>query len=114
MKQRLVLKLENKSVLDDILEADSFVTRLKGYMFQKKPSSKGILFKHCNSLHSFFMGFDIDLYFLDDRKRLVKCVRGFERNKTIHVKDAAHVLETPSGAIDEKLVEIGQTFYFVK
>lgn len=112
MKQKLALELESVGVLDGIVKADAFIPRLKGYMFQKTPKSKGILFLRCNSLHSFFMHFAIDLYFLDEDMRLVAFVEAFEKNKTIHVKNAAHVLETPSGAIDKHKIQVGQVFHF--
>lgn len=113
MKKMLVLKIDKDEALSDILLADSFFKRLSGYMFQKKPMSKGILFRNCNSLHSYFMHFDIDLYFLDQESHLLRVERGFSKNKTLYVKEATHVLETISGAVDIRSIKIGQAFDFV-
>lgn len=112
MRKKLELKLDDSVALRDILDADTFMERLKGYMLQKKPKSNGILFRDCNSLHSFLMRFDIDLYFLDRDDRLVRIEKGFTKNKTIYVKEAAHVLETPIGSIDSAKAEVGQLFKF--
>ena len=112
MKKKLELTVDNDLVLGDILNADTFIERLKGYMLQKKPKSKGVLFRDCNSLHSFLMRFDIDLYFLDQDDRLVRIEKKFSKNKTIYVKEASHVLETPVGAINGATVKIGQLFKF--
>lgn len=112
MRKKLELKLDDSIALRNILDADTFMERLKGYMLQKKPKSNGILFRDCNSLHSFLMRFDIDLYFLDRDDRLVRVETGFSKNRTIYVKEASHVLETPVGAIDRVGVAVGQLFKF--
>lgn len=102
----------NTLLLNNILLANTFQKRLFGYMFQKKATSKGILFKPCNSLHSFFMHFDLDLYFLDQEGKLLHIEKNFSKNKNIRIKNAAQVLETPSGTLNSKNFKLGQRFYF--
>ena len=46
--------------------ADSFSSRLKGLMFVNNINSEeGLLLKNCNSIHTFFMNFEIDVAYLD-------------------------------------------------
>lgn len=112
MTPKMNLRLKDQVVLDDIVLASTFKEKLFGYMFQKKPKSKGILFQHCHSLHSFFMHFDLDLYFLDDHYCLIEKVQGFGVRQTYTVKTAVHVLEIPSGLLDGQELHRGQAFFF--
>lgn len=52
----------------DIINADTFFKRFKGLML-KKDFDDGLLFSNLkdSSIHTFFMRFDIDVYFLDEK-----------------------------------------------
>lgn len=112
MKKKLVLKVEDTPLLDDILEANDFKSRLMGYMFQRAPRSKGILFRRCNSLHSYQMHFDLDLFFLNAHGEILHIERSFPKNKQIHIKKATQVLEVPSGLLPNGSVEVGMVMQF--
>ena len=60
--------LENEK----IVYADSFFKRFKGLMF-KKDCDYVLVFLNLidTSVHSFFMRFDIDIYFLDENKKII-------------------------------------------
>lgn len=94
------LAYENKS-LAEIYIANTFFSRLLGYMFQKKPRYQAILFKPCNSIHTFFMNFNIDVLFLNDKLEVVKKVENLSKGKVIMpVKDARIVIEAYSGVFE--------------
>ena len=59
-----------------IIIADSFLTRLKGLMFQKalQPST-GLLLAPCNSVHMCFMRFAIDVVYVDKDYKIIKVVK---------------------------------------
>lgn len=90
---------QNSQVIVDQIEyADSFLKRLRGYMFYKQAPVKAIAFKPCNSIHTFFMRFDIDVLFLDHEMMVIKKIDHLQKRKMIPpVKYASYVLETPAG-----------------
>ncbi len=53
----------------DIIYADTFLKRFKGLML-KKDFDSGLLFSKLkdSSIHTLFMRFDIDIYFIDEKK----------------------------------------------
>jgi uncharacterized membrane protein (UPF0127 family) len=56
--------------------ANSFSSRLLGLMFKENLNSgEGLIIAPCNSIHTFFMRFNIDVLFLDKRNRIVKIIR---------------------------------------
>jgi uncharacterized membrane protein (UPF0127 family) len=82
--------------------ASSFWERTKGLMFKKSigPTENidGMLIDYCNSVHTFFMRFPLDLVFLTKDNRVVKVIK----NKrpwlmTWFYFGAVKVLELPSG-----------------
>lgn len=83
--------------IGNIYIADTFSKRLMGYMFRKKPHHKAIYFSPCSSIHCFFMRFDIDVIFLNERMEIIKIVKRVKPWKVIMpVKGAVAVIEAPS------------------
>ncbi|EYE89528.1 hypothetical protein Q428_01695 [Fervidicella metallireducens AeB] len=58
---------------------------------------EAILFKPCNSIHTFFMKFNIDVLFLDKNMVVIKKIEGLEKGKVAYVKDASFVIEAGAG-----------------
>lgn len=101
----LKLFYNNKKIYN-VYIADSFIDRLFGYMFRKKPHYEAILFKPCNSIHTFFMKFNIDVLFLDKNMKVIKKIEGLEKGKVDYVKDASFVIEAQEGAFRE--ISVGE------
>jgi len=79
--------------------ADTPIKRFTGYMLRKEPHHEGILFKPCNSIHTFFMKFDIDVLFISEDLKIIKKVNGLKPGKIIMpVKGATFVIEAKAGA----------------
>jgi uncharacterized membrane protein (UPF0127 family) len=98
------LAYKSKSI-EDVLIADTFFKRLKGYMFQKKPSHKAILIMPCNSIHTFFMNFDIAVLFLDENFQVVKKIEALKPRRIIMpVEEAAIVLEGEAGLFHDIMI----------
>ena len=56
--------------------ARTLFERMKGLIGTKSlPKGEGMLILRCNSIHTFFMSFPIDAYFLDDGNRVIKTVK---------------------------------------
>lgn len=104
----MIYKLYHKEevLMDKIELADTFMKRLRGYMFYKHPPIKALAIKPCNSIHTFFMRFNIDVLFLDEDMVVLKKITGLKKNKMIMpVKEGKYVIESYEHAFDE--VHIG-------
>jgi uncharacterized protein len=109
-----VLKVVNatrSTVMATRLEvASSGETRRKGLLGRDHLSSgEGLWIIPCESVHTFFMRFPIDLVYLDRRNR-VKKVRSSVGAWRISACISAHsVLELPSGTVRATATERGDT-----
>lgn len=75
--------LHDSKVIGKIFIAESFLQRFLGYMLRKEPHHESILFKPCNSIHTFFMKFNIDVLFLDDNFIVVNKIENLKKGKII-------------------------------
>ena len=67
----------SKTVVAQLRIADGFWSRLVGLQFRRDlPSDAGLLLVPCNSVHTCFVRFPVDVVFLDDRG----CVLAVRRN----------------------------------
>jgi uncharacterized protein len=88
----------NGMKIDGIYIADTFLKRLAGYMFRRKPHHSAILIKPCNSIHTFFMRFDLDVLFIDENMKVIKEIKALKPWRVVMpVKDAVAVIEKKSG-----------------
>lgn len=95
----------------DIIYADTFLKRFKGLML-KKDFNDVLIFTNLkdSSIHTCFMRFDIDIYFLDEDKLIFEKTTlkpwKFYRPK----KQAKYVLETKKNKLK---LEVGDNLDFV-
>ena len=61
-------------MVSNIFVADTFLKRLMGYMFRKEPHHEALMIKPCNSIHTFFMKFNIDVIFVNKNMEVIKNV----------------------------------------
>ena len=86
---------------NDVFVANTFVDRLLGYMFRKTPHHNAIIFTPCNSIHTFFMKFNIDVLFLDKNYVVIDKKSNLQKNKVIFpIKEVEYVIEAKTGAFD--------------
>jgi len=98
-----MIKISNEKgeiIAERILRCDTFFKRAMGLMFKKSMEGfDGALLSPCSSIHTFFMRFDIDCIFLDERYRVVKVISRMGASRMSgFIKNASHVLEIASGA----------------
>jgi uncharacterized protein len=102
--------LTREKILADSLDvADTFVKSLLG-LIGKSPltEGQGLWIKPCQSIHTFWMRFPIDVMFLDkDGKvvHLIDCMKPFRVSK--HVTKARSVLELPAHTIGHSRTQLG-------
>lgn len=84
--------------------ADTLKTRTKGLLGRDDMAlDEGLLITRCDSVHTFFMKFPIDLLYLDKELRVVKVVSDMGPSRmSFCLGRARHVLELKGGATRDK------------
>jgi uncharacterized membrane protein (UPF0127 family) len=102
----MILLKNNKKIIDHLKIANKFFTRIKGLLGKRSMNKECCLFiPNCNSVHTFFMKFSIDIVMTDSDFRVVcvkECVRPF---KIIICLKASHTFEFISGIIRKKRIK---------
>lgn len=99
--KRFKAMCNGREIASNIKIADEFMSRLIGLMFiEDIKDGDGLLIKTCNSIHSFFMKFSIDVIFLSNDYEVVKVIENMTPWKVswMYFK-AAQVLELRAGTI---------------
>ena len=110
---KAVLNQKNIIVSENVVVANSLVTRVVGLMFKKQLShSESLLIEPCNSIHTCFMNFPIDVLFLSNSNQIIHIVREMKpwRMTTIFLK-SKKVLELPGGKLSSE-IEVGDVLEF--
>lgn len=98
----MIARVEGGCALADrTAVAATFFSRLAGWMFRRPPGAgEALLLRPCDSVHTCFMRFPIDILFLDPTGRIVVRYDMVPPWKLIpRVAGAAAVLELPAGAL---------------
>lgn len=108
-----VLSENDELILENVLLADRFFFRLKGLMGKDKlEDDEGLLIRPCNSIHTFFMKFNLDVAFIDESFEVLEIYRDLAPNKLSKIyKDSKFVLEAKPGSLSN--VNIGDKLKIV-
>lgn len=95
------LKYNGEPIIN-VFIADSFAKRLFGYMLRQKPHHDAILLTPCNSIHTFFMKFNIDVLFLNEHMQVIKKVENLRPGQVVtKVMGAKIVIESKEGVFND-------------
>jgi len=95
------LKYNDKEI--NLIDCKSFFSRFKGFMMCKN-INHALLFKKCNSIHTFFMVKNIDVILCDDNNRVLYFYHNVYPNKVILPKSkVTRVFELPVNYFDIKI-----------
>lgn len=105
---------KNKTIAENVKIADSFISRLIGLMFSKGLIGfDALLIKPCNSIHTFFMRYNIDVVFLDKEMRIVRIIRNIRPWRMTWIYFKSHqVIEMAGGSFPQDINE-GETLEVV-
>ena len=93
---KINLLIDNREY-KDVYIAESFIERFKGLMFVSKEKKFKLIIKNCNSVHTCFMNFNLDIYCLDQNYKIIKFYKNIKPFRLIlPVKKTKHILEIPS------------------
>jgi len=90
---------KNAILADNATLAQTILTRLKGLIFKiELKKGQALIIKPCNSIHTFFMRFKIDVLFVSSENKVIKIYKGMKpfRVTSVYLK-SAFVIEFPSG-----------------
>jgi len=97
-----ITNLSKKTILaSNCLIAKNPLTRMIGLLGRKGlKSGEGLVLKPCNSIHSLFMNFPIDVLFIDRNNKVVEVIQGFKPWRFSPLYWRSHlVIELPCGIV---------------
>lgn len=108
----MILKIDNDEYIK-VIKANTFFKKLMGFMF-KKDFKYAMLFKHTNSIHTFFMKENIDVIGIDKNDIVIYKALNIPKNKIIIIKNKKNtsILEMP--AFKGKNLKIGDKLTFIR
>lgn len=109
-----VLNLTQNTTLGDAIEiADTSRARNKGLLGRSGlPPGGGLWITPCQSVHTFFMKFPLDLVYIGRDKRVKKVRRNVPAWRVSACLTAHSILELPAGAIDQSRTLPGHQLSF--
>jgi uncharacterized membrane protein (UPF0127 family) len=95
-------------VADQILVANTFLKRLQG-LLGKAPLTigRGLVIRPCNSVHTFGMGYSIDVLFVDDRHRIIRIIAAMPPRRLAAALGSSYVVELAAGGAKEADCSVG-------
>lgn len=96
----------------NIVIADTYYKRLTGLIGYKNIDF-GMLFKKCNSIHTFFMKENIDIIGLDEMNKVIYKYENLDKNRVIRINydiKKTSILEMP--ALSTKKIKLGTIINF--
>lgn len=113
---KIVNATKNTVLADSTLIANTPTKRIIGLLGRKefKPG-EALFIKPCNSIHTFFMRFAIDVLFVDKHNRVIKAISFLKpfRITPIYFK-AEFTIELPAARIHSTQTQEGDTISFIK
>jgi uncharacterized membrane protein (UPF0127 family) len=94
-------------------QADTGAKRSKGLLGRKGlPPGGGLWIVPCESVHTFWMQFPIDLVYIDRKKRIKKLRSNVPPWRLSACLSAHSILELPAGTIQNTLTQVGDSLEF--
>jgi len=108
---KIINRTNNAVLAENAIVADTFFTRAKGLLDRKDfNQGEALVIRPCNSIHTFFMRFPIDLLFVTKDSLVIKAISRLKpyRISGIYFK-SAFVIELPPGTLEANPVSQGDT-----
>lgn len=105
-----VLRLETRreSVVATALKTETFWERSVGLLGRRRlPPGEGLLIERCNSVHTFFMRFAIDVVFLNRQNDVIKIEKKMKPFRLAMAPRARSVVELPAGEAERMGIHMG-------
>ncbi len=97
-----------RPVFTEAVLANNFYSRLRGLLGRRGlANNQALAIEPCNSVHTMWMRFPIDVIFLDRNKKVVKIKRRLEPYRTASSKAGHSVVEVAAGVANIKNITVG-------
>lgn len=100
---------KNVLIAQEAYIAATMESRLRGLLGRASlGSNEALILKPCNSIHTFFMRFPIDVLFLDKDMKVVKTIQNMGPNKLGPIIWKSRIaIELSSGKISQTSTQVG-------
>jgi len=97
----IINKTKDTVLAKDAVVADTVSSRIKGLLGKEEfKQGEALIIRPCNSIHTFFMRFAIDVLFVDRNNRVVKAIPSLLPFRLTPVYfNSAFVIELPCGTL---------------
>ena len=100
-------------VANRTIVADRFWSRLRGLLGRRLSEGEAMLLVPCRSVHTFGMGYDLDVAFLDGDHRVVSIYPQLRPNRASGYCAQAHAaLELPARTLTSSGTKVGDQLVF--
>ena len=106
---RITNRTRNTLLGSRVEVASTFWSRLRGFIGRPEPKrGDGLLLLRCDAIHTFWMSFDLDVLFLDEKGTVMELFQSLRPwKRTRRIIGARYVLEVPVGTIDTSGTQAG-------
>jgi len=106
---RITNRTRNTLVGGRVTLASTWLGRLRGYIGRPEPGpGEGLLLFQCNAIRTYWISFDLDVIFLDDKRRVLEVIRSLRPwRRTKRNQGARYVLGVPVGTVDASGTQVG-------
>lgn len=106
---KAIIRNSNIELVGNLMVADSIFARMKGLLGKTSlPEASGLWLKPCKGVHTFGMGFNIDVVFLNKENQVVAVYNNLHPNQLTRIyPKAATVIELPANSVSSKGLLIG-------
>lgn len=103
-------------IVSKVYFASSFLQRFLGLLaIRPLKDSEGLLIRNCNSIHTMFMKYSIDVVFIDINDRVVAVIKDLHPFRfSPYIRKAFSVLELKAGTADKASIKIGDLIDFME
>jgi len=110
---KIINKTRNTIIANNVVVARGALQRMQGLLGKKSIAyDKALVIEKCNSVHTFFMQFAIDVLFVDKNNKIVGICPALKpwRLSPVFLK-ASFVIELPAGTIFSAIAQIGDIIF---
>jgi hypothetical protein len=110
---KIINKTKNTTLSDKVIIAQTPLARLKGLLGKKEfKNGEALIIKPCNSIHTFFMRFAIDVLFVGKDNRVIKAFHRLVPFRLTPVYfNSRLVIELPVGTLETTSTKEGDTLF---
>jgi len=108
---RIINQSKNTILADEAIIAGTLLKRMIGLLGRKElKKGQALILKPCNSIHTFFMRFSIDVLFVDKENKVIKAISSKEPFRLTYMYfTACFAVELPVGTIQSSATSPGDS-----